>query len=141
MFIYFNKNVYCPWLGRDIDKILALCAKYEKKIKGELEINVVSASEIKQINKRCRGINKPTDVLSFAWREDKKIKTDNLGQIYLCYEKITAQAKEHGAPVREEFVRILVHGVLHLVGYDHCEKKEAEKMFKLQEKIVDNYAY
>lgn len=141
MFIYYNKKVYCPWLGRDVDKILALIAKYEKKVKGELEVNIISAVEIKQLNKRYRGINKPTDVLSFAWQEDKKIKTENLGQIYLCYERIVAQAKEHGVPAREEFVRILVHGVLHLVGYDHCEPKEAEKMFNLQEKIVDKYVY
>lgn len=141
MFIYYNKNVYCPWLGRDIDKILALVAKYEKKVKGELEINVVSSPEIKKLNKSCRGINQPTDVLSFAWQEDKKIKTENLGQIYLCYERIMAQAKEHGVPVREEFVRILVHGVLHLVGYDHGKQKEADEMFKLQEKIVAKYVY
>lgn len=141
MFIYYNKKVYCPWLARDVDKILALAAKYEKNIKGELEINIVSGAEIKNLNKRFRGINKPTDVLSFAWQEDKKIKTENLGQIYLCYERIVAQAKEHGVPAKEEFVRILVHGILHLVEYDHCEQKQADRMFKLQEKIVAKYAY
>lgn len=140
MFVYFNKNVYCPWLGRDVDKIVALAAKYEKKIKGELEVSVVSAADIRKLNRRFRGINKPTDVLSFAWQEDKKIKTINLGQIYLCYERIVAQAKEHGVPVREEFVRILAHGILHLVGYDHGEPTQARRMFNLQEKIVEKYA-
>lgn len=108
------------------------------KISGELEINAVGDEKIKQLNKTYGGIGKVTDVLSFAWREDKVVKSGNnfLGQIYICYPQITRQAKKFKVPAKEEFARILIHGILHLLGYDHQEKKDAEKMFKLQEGLV-----
>ncbi len=105
-------------------------------INGELEINIVGEKEIKDLNFRYRGKNKVTDVLSFAWQEDKIIKSKNLGQIYICYPQIEQQAKEFTVSVPEEFVRMLAHGFLHIVGYDHIKKPEAAKMFKIQEEVV-----
>lgn len=107
---------------------------------GELEINIVGDKAIKDLNFRYRGKNKVTDVLSFAWQEDKKVRTKYLGQIYICYPQIERQAKEFKVKPREEFVRMLAHGFLHIIGYDHIKKKEAEKMFKIQEAIVCLYA-
>jgi len=134
--ISFNKNVVAPWNEDKIAKIVKMVARYEKKVRGEVEVNLVTESEIKKINKNYRGINKVTDVLSFAWQEDKMVKTDFLGQIYLCYPKIKTQAKLWGVTVNEELARMLVHGLLHLVGFDHQQEKESAVMFNLQEKIV-----
>ncbi|TSC84631.1 MAG: putative rRNA maturation factor [Parcubacteria group bacterium Gr01-1014_13] len=134
----FNKRVKCPWTQSEIEKIFRVI---EKKIKasGDLEINIVGDKEIKDLNFRYRGKNKVTDVLAFAWQEDGVIKTNSLGQIYICYPQIVRQAKEFKVKIKEEFVRMLAHGFLHIMGHDHEKKKEAEIMFKIQEEIVDEY--
>ncbi|PIT88050.1 MAG: rRNA maturation RNase YbeY [Candidatus Magasanikbacteria bacterium CG10_big_fil_rev_8_21_14_0_10_36_32] len=110
--------------------------KLEKTINGIVEINLVNNQEIKQINKLWRQKNSITDVLSFAWREEKKLKSDYLGQIFISYPRIIKQAKEYKVNSEEEFVRMLAHGLLHLVGYDHKTTKDAKKMFFVQEKIL-----
>lgn len=109
------------------------------KINGELEVSVVGDREMKELNYRYRGKDCVTDVLSFAWQEDKQVKSEFLGQIYICYPQIARQAKEFGVKIGEEFVRMLAHGFLHVAGYDHLKKLEAEKMFKIQEEIIKKY--
>ncbi len=130
-----NKNKY-PIAGRLILNTIKIAKKLNKKIEGTIEINLVDNREIKKINRKWRKKNLITDVLSFAWREDKKLKSDCLGQIFISYPRIVKQAKEYKVPAIEEFVRMLTHGLLHLTGYDHKTKPEAKKMFFLQEKIL-----
>lgn len=125
-------------LGSKIDeeklkKVILFLGKKEKKIKGEIEINIVSNRTIKVFNKVYRGINRPTDVLSFAWQEDKKWPTTNLGQIYLSIDKIRGQAKEFKVTLEEEMYRMLIHGILHIIGYDHNNAKATKIMFEKQE--------
>lgn len=135
----FNKRVKCPWtLGR-IKKVFSIISG-RTKTSGELEVNIVGEKEIKDLNFRYRGKNKVTDVLSFAWQEDGIVKSQNLGQIYICYPQIERQAKEFTVSAKEEFTRMLAHGFLHIIGYNHEKKKDAEKMFKIQEEIVCLYA-
>jgi probable rRNA maturation factor len=137
--LHFNKRVKCPWTRSEAEKIFSAIQK-ETKASGELEVNVVGDKEITDLNFRYRGKNKTTDVLSFAWQEDKKVKTKHLGQIYLCYPQIARQAKQLKIKIKEELARMLIHGFLHILGYDHAQKKDAEKMFKIQEKTVCHYA-
>ena len=133
--INFNKRVKCPWTQGEVKKVFNIIHK-KLKINGELEINIVGGKEIKELNHSYRGKNKITDVLSFAWTEDKVVKSKFLGQIYICYPQIVRQAKELTIKTKEEFARMLVHGFLHIIGYDHVEIKEAQKMFKIQEEVV-----
>lgn len=137
--INFNKRVKCPWTLSRVKKVFNIIHK-QTKVNGEAEVNIVGEKEIKDLNFKYRGKNKITDVLSFAWQEDKKVRTKYLGQIYICYPRIARQAKEFKVKPQEEFVRMLAHGFLHIIGYDHIKKKEAEKMFKIQEAIVCLYA-
>lgn len=130
------KNVSLPYSDKWLKEIVSIAAKKEKKIKGEVEIIIVGDSEIKRLNKQFRNKNKVTDVLSFAWQEDKMVVTDVLGQIYVCYPQIKRQAKIWKVTIKEEFSRMLVHGLLHLVGHDHVVEKGAQKMFALQEGII-----
>ncbi len=134
----FNKRVRCPWSLLEIQKVFKVIHK-NTKINGEVEVNIIGDEEQKKLNFHYRGLNKTTDVLSFAWKEDKVIKTDYLGQIYISYPQIVRQAKGLGISAKEEFVRMLAHGFLHIIGHDHIEKKEAEVMFGIQEKIVEQY--
>jgi len=136
--VFLNKLVKCLPNRKETSDLISLIAK-KLKLNGEVEVNVIGEKEIKDLNRRYRGINKVTDVLSFAWQEDKKIKTKNFGQIYICYSKIKKQAKEFKVSPKEEFVRILTHGFLHLLGFDHKTKSEAKRMFGLQEKVVSDY--
>ena len=120
-----------------IKKVVNFLSKKERKIKGELEINIVDNKEIKKLNKIYRGINSPTDVLSFAWQEEKSLKNSNfLGQIYLSAKQIKIQSKEYKVSEKEEFVRMLVHGLMHLIGFDHQKEREAKRMFQKQESYL-----
>jgi probable rRNA maturation factor len=126
---------------KEINKVVVLASHQEKKIKGVVEINVISDKEMTRLNYQFRGKKYPTDVLSFAWQEDQFIPTQYLGQIYICQNQIIRQAKEWEVTPRQEFARMLVHGLLHLVGYDHMEPQEAKKMFSLQENILKKAHY
>jgi probable rRNA maturation factor len=146
MEVHVYKTRECFVSLAEIKRAVLLASKLEKKIKGSVEIGVISKKEIKDINRRYRGINKPTDVLSFAWQEDefilsnpkKQPQNQPLGQLYLCPEIIEEHAKRFEVTKKEEFFRMLIHGMLHLVGYDHDLPGRAKKMFSLQEKILEN---
>lgn len=131
----------CLLSPKEINSIVLNTSKKEKKIKGIVEINVIGDSEMTKMNFEHRGKKYPTDVLSFSWQEDSMIKTDYLGQIYICQNQIKRQSKDWEATDKEEFARMLVHGLLHLVGYDHLVEKDAKKMFGLQEKILKELKY
>lgn len=132
--INFSSKIRCPFDLAQVKIIAERASCFSKKIQGEVEVNIVGDKLMKEINRKYRGKDITTDVLSFAWREigDR----DNLGQIFISYPQIKKQAKEYGVPIKEEFTRMLAHGLLHLVGYEHLNKKDAAKMFVLQEKIV-----
>jgi len=119
-----------------VRRVAQSAAKIVPKVTGEVEINLVGEAEIQAINRHYRQKNQVTDVLSFAWQEDKQIKTDMLGQIFICLPQIKRQARDFGITVKEEFIRMLAHGLLHLAGYDHITKTQEKTMLARQEKII-----
>lgn len=138
----FSVKVYQTSRQNNLDKrkIIKICetaAGFEKKLSGSLDIIIVTSQAMRRLNLKWRGINRDTDVLSFAWRETDDTNSGPLGEIYLCPTKIRQQAQDFSVKISEELARVVVHGLLHLVGYDHGVVKDANKMFKLQEKIVD----
>lgn len=137
----YNSNVKNKYVANDLQKIAQLVAQKEKKVKGLVEINMIGDKEMTELNSQYRGKKYPTDVLSFAWTEDKKIKSNLLGQIYICYPQIKRQAKEYKIKEHEELARMLIHGLLHLVGYDHIKDVPAKKMFAIQEGIIKELGY
>ena len=95
----------------------------------EISIAIVDSLEIKKINNQYRKKNKPTDVLSFG-----KIGEDLL-EIVICPKEV----KKNGKVFKEELKRVVIHGILHLIGYDHEKsKKEALEMFTKQDKYFQN---
>ena len=115
------------------------------KIKADLEVTVlvVSNAKIKSLNKKFRNINKATDVLSFPNIESNNLVsllTKNsqlyLGDIVISNEKALTQASDYSHSQKREFSFLFVHGLLHLLGYDHINKKDEATMFKLQETIL-----
>ncbi len=106
-----------------------------------MSIIIVDNDYIHKINKEYRGIDRETDVISFALEEgetiDEPYKT--LGDIYISIDRVYEQAKEYGHSVKRELFFLVTHGFLHLLGYDHMNKEDEEKMFSLQEEILDSY--
>ena len=106
-----------------------------------LNIVIVDNDRIREINKEYRNKDAVTDVISFAFEEVKDVDYGNvrfLGEIYISYERCKEQASEFGHSVRREFSYLAVHGLLHLLGYDHMEKDDEKEMFELQEMILND---
>ena len=109
-----------------------------------LSVTIVDNAYIHEINKTYRHIDRPTDVISFAFLDDNP-KRDELfksgqmvvlGEIYISYEKAQEQAISYGHSLERELKFLFVHGLLHLLGYDHMKKEDEEIMFRLQDEIL-----
>ena len=109
-------------------------------------VGVVTEGEIQKINSEFRNVDRPTDVLSFPIfsREElekiKKEKTDeemSLGDIVLCMDVIEAHSVEYGTGFNREMLYMIVHGICHLLGYDHEIEEEKKQMRALEEKILE----
>lgn len=117
----------------------------------EIEVEIVSADEIKTINREMRNTDSVTDVLSFPSIEIKNLPitkkqypldidcdTDRimLGEIVMCMERIQKQAEEYGHSITRESGYLFLHGLLHLLGYDHIEENDRIKMREKEEAIL-----
>ncbi len=123
-----------------LDDVIKRVLKHEKVKNAYFGIIFVGEEEIKRINKEYRGIDKVTDVITFAL-EDQQDNIDMdmriLGDIYICIPRMLSQAREYGHSPKRELSFLTTHGLLHLLGYDHMEKVEEKKMFDLQELILN----
>ena len=99
----------------------------------------VTPEEIQKLNSEYRKIDRVTDVISFALEddEDKILDLRILGDIYICIDKMLEQAKEYCHSNKRELSFLTVHGLLHLLGYDHQTVEEEKEMFGLQDKILE----
>ena len=123
-----------------LDDIIMNCLKHEKVNNANFSIVFVDKQKIQEINKNYRGIDKVTDVISFAFEDNAKVVYNNvrfLGEIYICIPKMMEQAKEYGHTEVRELAFLTVHGLLHLLGYNHETEEEEKIMFKLQELILN----
>jgi len=109
-----------------------------------ISVNLILTDDeyITSINSEFRGKDKPTDVISFAYRDDPFPIIDNpmeeLGDIYISLETASKQAVEYEVTLAEEIKRLIIHGALHLLGYDHEKSAEEEKRMNiLEEEIFD----
>lgn len=110
----------------------------------EGEVSLVFADDafVQVLNRDYRGKDKPTNVLSFPQLEPEEIKALEaqdyapLGDIILAYETLEREAVEQDKPIKEHCTHLIIHGLLHLLGYDHIEDEEAEEMEALEIKIL-----
>lgn len=106
----------------------------------DFDLTLVSNAAIQKLNQKFRKKNKATDVLSFPLHEKKNARKGNvfLGDVVISLAMTREQAKEHGVSFEEELLFLIIHGVLHLLGYDHEKtEKEAAQMQKLERKILN----
>lgn len=106
-----------------------------------LSIILVDNKEIHEINKTYRNKDYPTDVISFALEDDKTMISPVrvLGDIFISLDKAHEQAEAYGHSFKRELSFLMIHGLLHLLGYDHESKEEEEIMFSLQRKELEKY--
>lgn len=147
MELLFDNNVDPAWdklepryksLAQVAFQMLGVTTNYE------IDVSLVDDETIHQINRDYRKVDRVTDVISFAFNDDKnpqdQIKGDKtlrmLGEILICLPQAERQAKIIGNSVDRELGFLFVHGLLHLLGYDHQTKEEENIMFPLQEKIL-----
>lgn len=117
----------------DLNSVKKAVAKFTRvhKIKAkEISLAFVRDAEIKKINQTYRGLNRPTDILTFAGEGEL------FGEIIIDYSQIKRQAGKFGNNAREELIFILVHGLLHLLGFDDKTEKDRVKMIKLGEEFI-----
>ena len=126
----------------DLRGFIKFAVKYQKIENSVFNIIIVDEKKIKELNKNYRGKDSITDVISFALEDDNTfIKTNFrvLGDIYICLKRAKEQAKEYGHSLKREICFLSIHGLLHLLGYDHMNEKDEKIMFDLQEMILDEY--
>ncbi len=109
-----------------------------------VDVTICDNTFIHQINKDYRGVDLPTDVISFAFFDDKEEKASDiiptsLGEIIISYEKAEEQAVLYGHTVKREMSFLFVHGLLHLLGYDHMKAEDEKIMFGLQNEILGGH--
>lgn len=126
-------------ITKSLISLMALSVKQvskDLKIKESLyfDVIIVDNEQMQKINKQFRKIDKPTDVITFALRDAKySINTPLLGEIFLAPDYIQKISKK---PFNQEFILTFIHGILHLLGYDHDNKKKEKVMFSLQAEIL-----
>ncbi|MDD4532663.1 MAG: rRNA maturation RNase YbeY [Bacilli bacterium] len=106
---------------------------------------IVDDESIHQINKQYRGIDRPTDVISFAYDDNENddfLPYDDLGEIVISLDTAKRQAPLYNHPTERELAFLFIHGFLHLLGYDHVNnQEEAEKMYAKQNELLNSFEY
>ena len=139
----FTKNkLDQKYLNKVADKTLKV-AKFKKPV--EISLVITGEKRIRSLNKKYRDINKITDVLSFGNEEvgNKSAEFVNppdriiyLGEIFICYQRAVKQAIQKKHSVKKELAVLLIHGILHLLGYDHKGDYENSEMKDIERKIL-----
>lgn len=141
-FEVFNETSYeLEEERRELKELLNFALKRENLENVEFNIIFVDKDTIHNMNKTYRNVDRVTDVISFALEDNKTIELDHrlLGDIYICIDKAKEQAEEYGHSFKRELSFLAIHGLLHLLGYDHMEEEEEKVMFQKQEDILSEF--
>lgn len=128
------------WTGK-IERVAEICLQEEEiDPKAEIGLMFVDNEQIREMNKTYRDKDSATDVLSFPMYEaDEAIDDEDeilLGDIVISLERAAEQAEEYGHSLEREVMYLLVHGLLHLAGYDHMEDDEKKEMRQREEELL-----
>jgi len=144
MDIFFeNKTeIPSPLSGDEIDKIVSLVLEATDRDASEdweLSVILVSREEIRKVNREYRNIDRATDVISFAFSdgEGAEYAPYLLGDLIISPEIVKNHSEKYGVSIEHELSFMIVHGVLHLLGFDHIDKKERELMREKEKHIME----
>ncbi|MBI5417299.1 rRNA maturation RNase YbeY [Candidatus Poribacteria bacterium] len=129
-----NKKINTNKVKKKVEKILEFLNVIDD---AQVGILLVDNKQIHVLNKQYRNVDCPTDVISFAMQEGEGHNyPDILGDVVISIERTISQAKTYKHSFEEEFDLLLVHGVLHLLGYDHMKKKDEKHMKAMEQEIL-----
>ena len=143
---FFSECDYVPGaLKADMRRAVRFALKYRNlKLTDPYEVSVIFTDEsgIREINKNYRHIDRATDVISFAFAEGEGAEYAPflLGDIFICTDVVASHAEKYGTAFEEEMIFMVVHGILHLLGFDHHKKNEREDM-RTAETVVMRQLY
>lgn len=123
-----------------LEEVIDYTLEHEKVENAIFSIIFVDDEEIHNMNRDYRGVDRITDVISFAFEDNENIVYNNvrmLGDIYICIPQMKRQAEEYKHSEKRELSFLVVHGLLHLLGYDHMNPEDEKIMFDLQELILN----
>ncbi|MES9936542.1 MAG: rRNA maturation RNase YbeY [Sedimenticola sp.] len=107
----------------------------------ELTIRIVDETESHELNLQYRGKDCPTNVLSFPFEAPEVVESDLLGDLVICAPVVAREAEEQGKTLEAHWAHMVVHGTLHLLGFDHQNEQEAEEMEGLEREIIEAMGY
>ncbi|WP_424405376.1 rRNA maturation RNase YbeY [Pasteurella sp. PK-2025] len=107
----------------------------------EMTVRIVDEAESHHLNLTYRGKDKPTNVLSFPFECPDEVELSLLGDLVICRQVVEKEAEEQGKPLMAHWAHMVVHGSLHLLGYDHIEDHEAEEMESLETAIMQGLGF
>ncbi len=126
----------------ELRKVLEYAVKKEKLNEVEFNVIIVDNDYIHELNKNYRGIDRETDVITFALEDDHTVQNGSgvrvLGDIYISIDKALEQSKLYQHSFKRELIFLAVHGFYHLLGYDHMTKEEEKVMFSKQEEVLSD---
>ncbi len=133
----FTSSVSEPWLENIARRVLDA----EATPPCELSVAVTDDETVRSLNREYAGEDAVTDVLSFSQREGEEFASPPdgvppLGEVIIAYPQAARQAKERSEATEAEVTRLLVHGILHLLGYDHAEQEEEHRMRAREEELL-----
>lgn len=130
-----HNDTYLPDNHRWVGFLESIGQEMHCEEEAEVCLTFTDDDTIKNLNAQYRDIDRPTDVLSFPQDMENNI----LGDIIVSVEKAKVQAEEKGHDLEQELALLVAHGFLHLLGYDHAEPEEEQRMFSLQDRLLQHY--
>ena len=127
--------------GEDVIRKWVLQALPEQNKASELTIRVVDEAEITALNRQYRGKEGATNVLSFPYEAIPGVASDLLGDVVICAPVVASESVAQNKPLDAHWAHMVIHGVLHLLGYDHHQDDEAHKMEVRETELLDSLGY
>ncbi len=132
---YAVQGAYAPTQGELRAWVLAALQGHRERV--EMVVRVVGAAESRALNGRYRGKDKATNVLSFPFEVPPGVGSDHLGDLVICAPLVNREAREQGKQRSAHWAHMVVHGVLHLRGYDHEAEQDAAQMETQERRILE----
>ena len=138
LFIEIQREVDGPELPSDADfeRWVALALEGQRD-EAEVCIRLVDPAESPRRNSTYRGKDKPTNVLSFPFEAPPGVPTEILGDLAICAEVVATEATEQKKPLHNHWAHMVIHGILHLIGFDHINEADAEQMESLEIQLLE----
>ena len=119
--------------------VTAVLEQHPQESRHEVTIRIVDADESQALNADYRGKHKPTNVLSFPFEAPPGIELPLLGDLVICQNVVAQEAQQQHKPLMQHYAHMVIHGTLHLLGYDHIEDADAEAMEQLERRLLAKF--